>query len=108
MNDYDGDGYSVAEGDCKDFDDKVHPGTDNWNILPYTTDTGAKSFDYNCDGIEEKHTPDLVNWDYIGCNYGWHEQVPECGEKGLFIYVDWSIVTGCTYREEHIHDQRCR
>lgn len=47
--DLDGDGVTVAGGDCDDLDDYVHPGALDGNRSPY----GNANDDANCDGVRD-------------------------------------------------------
>jgi hypothetical protein len=38
-------------GDCNDYNINVHPGQATYFATPTTTDLGANTYDYNCDGV---------------------------------------------------------
>ncbi|MCB9744287.1 MAG: hypothetical protein H6740_16940 [Alphaproteobacteria bacterium] len=44
FDDFDGDGYSPADGDCDDEDDAIHPDAE---------ETAGDSVDSNCDGSDD-------------------------------------------------------
>ena len=43
--DYDGDGYTIGDGDCDDCDDRVYPGA--------TEESETDAWDQDCDGPGE-------------------------------------------------------
>jgi hypothetical protein len=47
-------GNSLALGDCLDTNDKVKPGQSLFIFTGYTNATGRLSYDFDCNGIEEK------------------------------------------------------
>lgn len=70
--------------DCDDADALAHPGQTQYFNVP-TKGTGA--FDYNCDKIEEKQDPALVNCIVSGMTCvgdGWVGKVPACGTSGTW------------------------
>jgi cysteine-rich repeat protein len=95
--DNDGDGFaSRALGacgtDCHDRNPQVRPDQNSWFAASYTTPSGARSFDYNCDGAETRQFPAVGGCvkDGSNCNYraGWIDSVPACGVSGTYV-------TGC-------------
>ena len=105
--DYDGDTYGVAgmtecwcedgsfpytgidSTDCYDSNASAHPGQTAY----FTADRGDGSYDYNCDGSDDKQYQDVSGgcaWDmiYISCECngeGWESSVPRCGSSDLWI-----------------------
>lgn len=63
---------NLKPGDCQDENEEMHPGVEEFHALGY-----RGSFDYNCDGVEEKEP---VYLDHGG--EGWCDVAPECGEWG--------------------------
>src|SRR5262249_38520612 len=45
-------GYKSTSGDCDDTNGQVHPNQATYFATSYTNPSGAKSYDYNCDGSE--------------------------------------------------------
>ena len=88
--DNDGDGESpTALGpcgtDCNDNNPSVFSKQTAFFTTPYATAIGAKSFDYNCDGVDEKQYPALTVCNESGGTCietvsGWSSTVPACGQ----------------------------
>lgn len=89
--DYDEDGFVSLEfggTDCDDHDSKVHPLQPSFYDFPRSN----SSFDFNCDGIEEKSLTQLgvvAPLDTTHCfvaSPGWifTSTIPECGQMGLY------------------------
>jgi hypothetical protein len=47
-------GNSLVAGDCLDSNDKVKPGQSTFFATGYTNASGKLSYDYDCNGIEER------------------------------------------------------
>jgi hypothetical protein len=87
--DMDGDGESPTNlgacgTDCNDNNPSVFSKQTMFFTTAYLTSTGAKSFDYNCDGVDEKQYPALTVCDGSGGGCvetvsGWASSVPACG-----------------------------
>ena len=103
--DRDGDGVTTCDNDCDDDQRDIHEGQRAFFEEPL----GARRFDYNCDGEEERQETAIADCreEGDGCaGEGWSESVPDCGESGTY---DTCQLTGkkCTPRgEERI--QSCR
>ena len=72
---------NASSRDCDDGEPRAHPGLGVWYTSPY----GSGSFDYNCNGTEEKR----YTHRYMGCSSsctgsGWRLSVPACGQQGLW------------------------
>ncbi len=84
LADYDGDGYTVAEGDCEDTKSYVNPEA-TWSSQRYRSQDGSLTLDRNCDGTEEKRWPALYAngaWP-DACTSGWGKgTIPACGQRG--------------------------
>lgn len=62
-------GYVPDHTDCDDEDPNAHPGQTAYFATP-----GRVNFDYNCDGIQEKQTPE-----YPGASCEFCSATPTCG-----------------------------
>lgn len=76
--------------DCYDSNASAHPGSSSY----YTYDRGDGSYDYNCNGSQEKQygtSSGGCSWSvitYIACDVdgvGWSGSVPSCGGAGQYI-----------------------
>jgi hypothetical protein len=77
-------GYVLNGQDCDDGDAEAHPGQTTFFEQP---SKGAKSFDFNCDKIEEKEHGSLVSCSPAGAGCtgdGWSGAVPACGQTGSY------------------------
>jgi hypothetical protein len=102
----------VNASDCYDYDASAKPGQTAW----FTGAHGGGTFDWNCDGSEEKNTSTIggCDWD-IGwssfCNEapaGWDGSVPSCGSNRQWIWdchFDFSF--SCT-KDTYEATQSCR
>jgi hypothetical protein len=89
-------GY-VAKGlDCDDNDADAHPGQTSFFDQP---SKGTKSFDFNCDKLEELEHPLSVNCSPSGTGCtgdGWSAGVPSCGQSGSYAKCfKQSAMSGC-------------
>ncbi|MBM4366496.1 MAG: putative metal-binding motif-containing protein [Deltaproteobacteria bacterium] len=105
--DYDGDGFgsesvsgrclcstsgyytSSYDTDCYDFDANAAPGVTSYS----TSDRGDGSYDWNCDGSEEKYfktTGECAITSLCSVTEGWSGSVKSCGVSGSYI-------TGCSF-----------
>jgi len=78
-------GYVTAAGDCDDDDPDVHPGQTKFFAEPTA---GTKTFDYNCDKVEEQAHASPVSCVLSGgkcIGDGWQSTVPACGEEGKLV-----------------------
>lgn len=105
--DYDGDGFGTTSSeclcapsgsytspyssDCYDYNADASPSATGW----HTNARGDTSFDYNCDGTEEKlySTTGSCSWDFIGiCSMGssgWQDgSVASCGSTEKYVSSD--------------------
>ena len=124
FKDGDGDGYGnplvkvvvcaqragyVAKGlDCDDADPDAHPGQTAFFEQPTQ---GTKSFDFNCDKVDEKEHPSLVNCtpSGAGCSGdGWSGTIAACGQSGSYAKCfKQSGMSGCSQSVNPLV-QRCR
>jgi hypothetical protein len=77
-------GYVATGSDCADTDPAAHPGQVAFFNVPTK---GTKTFDYNCDGLEEKQHPSPANCILSGMTCvgdGWVGTVPACGTNGTW------------------------
>jgi len=95
--DSDGDGFAARTlgscgTDCHDRNAQVRPNQANFFRVSYTTPSGSRSFDYNCDGNATQRWPATGGCIKSGseCSYrpGWLDAVPACGVSGTYL-------TGC-------------
>lgn len=95
--DLDGDGFaSTALGgcgrDCNDRNADVRPGQTRWFVGSYTTLSGARSWDYDCDGAQARRFNSTGTCVKSGgsCVYtaGWIAAPPACGSGDFWV-------TGC-------------
>ena len=85
------DGYVENGEDCYDRNAKAHPGQTD----AFATDRGDGSFDYDCDGKEERRLVSRAfcreKEDGSGCVYasGWLDRkIPRCGQKGRWKFFE--------------------
>jgi len=121
--DADGDGYAKSDGsylactcpkgtlaidpttagvDCNDDNPNVHPGVTTYHDTPYCIGTGCttKSFDYDCNGAEDKQTTTLFtscSSFLSGCTgAGWAaKEAPACGTSADYTTCATGL-TACT------------
>ncbi len=75
--------------DCYDMNRHAYPGQTAYS----TSDRGDGSFDFDCNGSEEREYTDVTSgcaWDtvYISCecdSAGWEGGVPVCGDSGQWV-----------------------
>lgn len=92
--DNDADTYPSIEtggNDCDDNNFNVHPGQSAFFTVPYNNN----SYDYNCDGREDRELTRFKNTDQntllginISCRInatGWVGSIPPCGQTGTFV-----------------------
>lgn len=78
-------GYTSDSQDCDDADASAHPGQIGYFAVPTS---GTKTYDYNCDKLEEKKDDALAScvWTALACSGdGWGASVPGCGTSGVWI-----------------------
>ncbi len=112
LADNDNDGFTVANGDCHDENPDVNPGAQGFKDTPYKMMNGATTYDWNCDGKEERshgHELEVVQ----RCRSGWARLhgVPDCGGTGKY----WNhkgrytgAYTECTQSTSQTITVRCR
>lgn len=81
----------------------------------FTIQRGDGSFDYNCDGVEEKQYTQLVTLTPVSdtqcvvTGSGWYSQIPNCGTAGCFAVAGQSMprdtsgecnLSGCTQNQQ--------
>ncbi|MBI2394098.1 MAG: hypothetical protein HYV09_31290 [Deltaproteobacteria bacterium] len=84
--------------DCNDDDPRVFPGATAYRVEPYCvpgTSCASKSFDYDCDGSEEKQWSLLTSCSGGCAGVGWSMAVPTCGASGTLIICK-SELLGCS------------
>ena len=77
-------GYVANSLDCDDADPAARPGQVAFFNVPTK---GTKSFDYNCDKVDQQQDPALANCVSTaqGCQGdGWVGAIPACGQQGTF------------------------
>lgn len=89
----------------------VHPGQAHFFTAPFVRDTGASSFDYDCDGSETlEHTEtascDLVQILLCERQVGWTRSVPTCGVEDSFTTCRAGVVL-CSAARSRV-TQGCR
>lgn len=82
-------GFVENGDDCNDSDANVNPDQTGFFEQPAI---GTQTFDFNCDGNEEKEQEAVVNcvWappDKV-CDSGWEGGVPACGQQGTWVECD--------------------
>lgn len=127
--DADGDGYGAPgteriacidsvdivdnDSDCYDGNPDAHPG----QLLTFRSDRGDGSFDYDCNGTEDKQLdvagqcgapPLTCNFVPNGFQRGWVDgPIAECGETGQLLFQCLPADDGCEPRTEP-RVQACR
>lgn len=68
--------------DCADTNPGVNPGATEFSAVGYPVGGGRTSFDWNCDGVEERANPDACSGSGSTCTGGeWQSTTPACGEE---------------------------
>lgn len=106
-----GDGEVPIAGDCRDSDSDVYPGQTEF-FTEASTSGSDTSWDYDCDGVEEKRWPALAPSCTLirvgGCaRGGWVGSVPDCGEEGTWRDCTGPVGLLCT-ADELPRVQACR
>ncbi len=77
-------GYVPNSLDCDDLDPAAHPG----QLAFFNVSTkGTRTFDYNCDGVEQPEAAGLVSCLNVGMSCqgdGWVGTIPACGQAGVW------------------------
>jgi hypothetical protein len=105
--DADGDKYTSCAGDCDDLDASAHPGQTSYFTV---ASKGKKTWDYSCDGTDEKEVPDLENCVRSGSvctGHGWQGSIAACGASGTYVLCKTSGSSGCSH-ETSQRTQGCR
>jgi hypothetical protein len=83
-------GYADNADDCYDNNGQAFPGQSSY----FTSNRGDGSFDYDCNGSEDKEWPDTTtfacDWSYPSCggysgSPGWWNVPPSCGQSDSYI-----------------------
>ncbi len=116
-----GDHDADNDGDCYDGNDAAHPQATGW----HASDRGDGSFDYDCDGAEERRWTDEVGCTVtVACDpeeptdctvtctldqEGWSTSPPACGSSGFWVTgcVEDQNALSCTYAGT-TETQECR
>jgi len=113
--DGDGDGPKAAGcgGDCHDGNKDVFSKQSAFFSMPYTAMSGAATFDYNCDGLEERELTAKVSCSMSTCVPGWADAIPACGANGSWVTSckTWMSSAGgnvCTEYYVSAKKQACR
>jgi hypothetical protein len=86
-------GYVPDNTDCDDEDPNAHPGQTSYFGTP-----GRVNYDYNCDGVQEKQTPE-----YPGASCEFCNATPTCGPTSTTCAAaDDQAAFGCGPRFESI------
>lgn len=88
-------GFVQNNTDCFDQLSSVHPGQTAYFTTPY----GANSFDYNCDNVISKQTPEYVGGSCGVCNLSC-SKTANCLAKGVQSYHSCLKVKVCTGRDQ--------
>lgn len=100
-------GYVENGKDCDDLDQMAYPGQ-AWFFTQLTA--GTQTYDFNCDGTEEKKFTQQVNCYKQGgvcLGDGWSDAVPECGKWAMWSTCTKGISTDC-YEAKSYKIQPCR
>jgi len=101
-------GFTGSAGDCDDQDPEAHPGQKKFFTTP---SRGTASFDYDCDGVEERLHSALVSCVVSGnkCQGdGWAgSDVPACGQAGPMVTCVKKRSQGCWQSSSEVV-QSCR
>lgn len=106
--DCDGDGYSIATGDCNPEDNRVSPSHTTFMDAPRDSFTPPPyNWDWNCDGkVEKKWSTAQAHQPVRGvprCSSGWHSSPsPGCGETATWVEVIngmWGACDVITYQK---------
>lgn len=98
-------GYVDKPGDCDDTDKNVNPGQTQY----FSSARSNKSFDYNCNGKEDKEFPTRgdCNDKCQGAKPGFVVYMPDCGWDGPYLTNCSPGILGCRNTVEW-RKQRCR
>lgn len=110
VEDFDGDGFTVKEGDCNDLDERAYPGQKKSFATPHKLTSGELSFDFDCDGKIERDEEIALclgaaspEGESCTCAAGWSGEVPECGKS-----AEYSTATECGITPTVTKIQTCR
>ncbi len=126
--DYDDDGYgstlseclcaasdpytSLNDDDCYDTNGSAYPGV----TLYFSTSRGDGSYDYNCNGVEEKKDTAVSSGcgffgDLCGGSEGFSGSAPSCGNNGTWkhnCHYEWDWFDSGCYFDDTTVRQTCR
>jgi hypothetical protein len=98
--------YIGNNKDCNDDDPDVNPAQTSFFKKPAKL---SLSYDYNCDGVEEKQYTDVTDCDGACGDIavsGWANKVPDCGEKGT--WATCVLVASKCQPKGSVQTQACR
>tara|TARA_B100001750_G_scaffold244920_1_gene263322 strand:+ start:803 stop:1963 length:1161 start_codon:yes stop_codon:yes gene_type:complete len=101
-------------GDCNDADDSVNPGHGGYSGAPHCDAMMNCSFDWNCDGREERKYLDRASClfsrrDECEASEGWYQRrIPDCGEIARWATCHWTILGCLPEVAEEPRTQTCR
>jgi hypothetical protein len=83
-------GYVGNDDDCCDSDHRVNPAHTTFLYFSYTCGSGSPSFDWNCDGVEERQHTVMGSCTTAtdgSCvtTQGWISSIPGCGVLGTWL-----------------------
>ncbi len=71
--------------DCMDTNPGVNPGVTEFSAVSYAAGGGTTSFDWNCDGMEERLPTSGCSGSGSSCSGGdWQVGAPVCGQEGNY------------------------
>jgi hypothetical protein len=90
-------GYAAQGGDCDDGDPAAHPKQTAFFTQPTK---GTKSFDYNCDNVNERQYPAQESCVFDAASNsckgdGWLVLVPGCGQAGMLVKCTLEMAGFC-------------
>ncbi|MDH5492693.1 MAG: MopE-related protein, partial [Myxococcales bacterium] len=102
-----------STADCRDNNALAFPGQTAWQTSPLSTGIERLTYDYNCDGIDERRYTALSGGIFLSCSVScvgtsyWRESsVPACGSMGTLSRCVFRL-GGCV-RDDVETTQSCR
>jgi hypothetical protein len=104
-------GYVHNKDDCNDEDGDVHPKQTQF-FARHTkgAPNDPRSYDFNCDGVEEQQFTTKTKCEVGTCKDGWSATIPGCGQSAEYVSCAFYAlpVPHCRDKERGSKNQACR